>query len=206
MRGATATRPRRRWPPSPCWPSGRPGSRAGRSPPPTTMLDGPLEIAVVGPAGADRDALALRRPAAPGRGRRGRRRSARTSERHPAAVRASRGRRPRRGVRLPWVRLRAAGDRRRRPSGARCVARTTVRTWSRIATRAESNFYDGGLPDDAEIRCPGQEPTPRCQWRSCSTVASTATGRTSSCYVASPTPTARSGRSSSAQDRPLQEI
>ena len=46
------------------------------------MLDGPLEIAVVGPAGADRDALALARPTAAGCGRRDGGRSAR---RHAAA-------------------------------------------------------------------------------------------------------------------------
>ena len=46
-----------------------------------TMLDGPLEVAVVGPAGADRAALALPRPAAP-RCRRGR--GGRPARRHTA--------------------------------------------------------------------------------------------------------------------------
>ena len=50
------------------------------------------------------------RPAAPGRGRRGRGRPAR---RHPAAGRPGRRSTAARGVRLPRVRLRAAGDRRR---------------------------------------------------------------------------------------------
>ena len=62
------------------------------------MLDGPLEIAVVGPARAG--ARRPRGPGPPGAGRGGRRRR-RAARRHPAAGRADRGGRPPGGVRLP---------------------------------------------------------------------------------------------------------
>ena len=78
------------------------------------MLDGPEEIVVVGAPGPARDALedvARRR-------RRGGRPGHRAgSRRHPAAGRPRRGRRPARGVRLPELRLRATGHRRRALSG-----------------------------------------------------------------------------------------
>ena len=48
------------------WPSGRPGSPAGRWPPPRRCSTDPLEIAVVGPAGPDRDALERRARRVPG--------------------------------------------------------------------------------------------------------------------------------------------
>ena len=83
-----------------------------------TMLDGPDEIAVVGPPGPERDALAARRAAAPWCCGRGRRRPARGP---PAAGGPHHGRRPPGGVRLPPSGLRPSGHlaRRAAPRGLR---------------------------------------------------------------------------------------
>ena len=79
----------------------------------TMVAGGPLEVAVVGPAG-ERGRARPPRPAAP---RRGGDRGGRAARRRTSAVRAYAGRRPRRGVRLPRLRLRAPGHHRGGPSG-----------------------------------------------------------------------------------------
>ena len=80
-----------------------------------TALDGPVEVAVVGPAGAERDAARARRP--PARADRvGRRGGRARGERDPADGRPRSRGRSTRGVRLPQPGLPAPGHRGRGPA------------------------------------------------------------------------------------------
>ena len=147
------------------------------------VLDGPRQVAVVGPP--DDPATAAAAPRGPRvvrtwRGRRGR--AARRAGRSPAGRPALAGR-PASGLRVPWLRVRQTDDRRGRAGGAagQMTARLTTpeipthgRTLDRGAEVPMLTPWTSSLPTQVP-RCPGARGTFRHGW-----TISSATGRPTS--------------------------